>query len=220
MRRTPVQVQLHVGVAAGFAVAVLCVVYAAVLTIGLVTLPSPEQPIQNPWFTIMEILILAIAPGMVAFTVGLYAWASTEAKSLALLSVLFMSMCAVVTCCVHFAVLTLSRHPAYADPEWASLVFSFTWPSMAYALDILAWDLFFPLAAIFAAFAVRGSGRASLVRALLLGSAALAFVGLAGVPLANMNIRNIGILGYVFLFPIASFLLALMFRIQVRRNAA
>jgi hypothetical protein len=220
MRRTPVPVQLRVGAAAGFAVAVLCVVYAAVLTIGLATLPSPNQPIENPWFTMMEVLILAIAPAMVAFTVGLYAWASAENKSLALLSVLFMSMCAVVTCCVHFAVLTLSRHAAYVDPHWASLVFSFRWPSVAYALDILAWDFFFPLAAIFSAFAVRGSGRASLVRALLFGSAALAFIGLAGVPLASMNIRNIGIIGYVVLFPIATVLLALMFGCQEAQSAA
>lgn len=220
MHRTPVPVQLRVGAAAGFAVAVLCVVYAAVLTIGLATLPSPDQPIENPWFTMMEVLILAIAPGMVAFTVGLYAWASAENKSFALLSVLFMSMCAVVTSCVHFTVLTLSHHPAYANSDWAPLVFSFRWPSVAYALEILAWDLFFPLAAIFAAFAVRGSGRASLVRALLFGSAALAFIGLAGVPLANMNIRNIGIIGYVVLFPIATVLLALMFRCQEAQSAA
>lgn len=213
-------VQLRVGAAAGFAVAVLCVVYAAVLTIGLVTLPSPDQPIQDPWFTMMEVLILAIAPGMVAFTVGLYAWASAEHKSLALLSVLFMSMCAVVTCCVHFVVLTLGRHAAYAGTDWDSLVFSFRWPSVAYALDILAWDLFFPLASIFAAFAVRGSGRANVVRALLFGSAALAFIGLAGVPLANMNIRNIGIIGYVVLFPIAAVLLALMFECQEAQSAA
>jgi hypothetical protein len=212
MRRTPIPVQLRVGVAAGFTVAVLCVVYATVLAIGLATLPSPDRPIHDPWFTMMEVLILAIAPGMVAFTVGLHAWASAEHKPLALLSVLFMSMCAVITCCVHFALLTLSRHPAYAGPEWSSLIFSFSWPSVAYALDILAWDLFFPLAAVFAAFAVRGSGRASLVRALLLGSAALAFIGLAGVPLANMSIRNIGIIGYVVVFPIATVLLALMFR--------
>lgn len=88
-----------------------------------------------------------------------------------------------------------------------------------YALDILAWDVFFPLAALFAAFAVHGSGLARLARILLFGSAALAFIGLAGVPLANMSIRNIGIIGYVVLFPIASFLLALIFRRSAARSA-
>ena len=220
MCRTPMPGQLRLGAAAGFVVAVLCVAYASVLAIGLLTLPSPDQPIQNPWFTVMEVLILAIAPGMVAFTAGLYVWATAERKPLALLSVFFMSMCAVVTCCVHFAVLTLSRQPEFAGPDWATLVFSFRWPSVAYALDILAWDLFFPLAAVFAALGVHGSGLASMVRALLFGSAALAFIGLAGVPLANMNVRNIGIIGYVVLFPVAAVLLALMFRRPEGQSAA
>jgi hypothetical protein len=211
---------LRMTAAAGLALAALSVAYAAVLAIGLVTLASPDQPIQNPWFTVMEVLILAIAPAMVAFTVGLCAWATAERKALAMLSVVFMSMCAGVTCGVHFAVLTLSRHPAFAGPDWATLVFSFRWPSLVYALDILAWDLFFPLAAMFAALAVHGSGLAGLVRALLFASAALAFIGLAGVPLANMNIRNIGIVGYVFLFPAAALLLALMVRRQVAHSAA
>ena len=211
---------LRVGAIAGVAVAVLSVAYAAVLAMGLLTLPSPDQPIQNPWFTAMEVLILAIAPAMVAFTVGLYAWATAERKSLALLSGVFMSMCAVVTCSVHFAVLTLSRQAAFAGPDWATLVFSFKWPSVVYALDILAWDVFFPLAALFGALVVQGSGLARLARALLFGSAALAFIGLAGIPLSNMNVRNIGIIGYVVCFPIAAVLLAVMFwRLGVQRAA-
>jgi hypothetical protein len=159
----------------------------------------------------MEVLILAIAPAMVAFTVGLHAWATTERKSIALLSGFFMSMCAVVTCSVHFAVLTLSRQPAFAGSDWATLVFSFKWPSVAYALDILAWDVFFPLAALFGALVVQGPGLARLARALLFGSSALAFIGLAGIPLSNITVRNIGIIGYVFCYPLAAVLLAVMF---------
>lgn len=208
MRPAPLPVPLRLGAAAGVAVAVLSVAYAGVLAIGLLTLPAPDQPIRNPWFTVMELLILFIAPAMVVFTVGLHAWASTERKPLALLGVVFMSMCAVVTCCVHFAVLTLSREPAFAGSDWPTTAFAFSWPSVVYALDILAWDVFFPLAALSAACAVQGSGLAGVARGLLFASAVLAFVGLAGVPMADMNIRNIGILGYVVLFPAAAVLLA------------
>lgn len=94
---------------------------------------------------------------------------------------------------------------------WARLVFSFTWPSVVYALDILAWDVFFPLAALFAAICVRGTGLAGLVRGLLFASAGLAFLGLLGAPLANMIIRNVGIIGYAVLFPIAAGLSAMFF---------
>jgi hypothetical protein len=193
-------------------VAFLCLLYGIALSVGLLTLPSPEDPIQNPWFTLMEVLILAISPAMVALAIALHAWAPPGRKSLALAGVVFLSLCAGITCAVHFAVLTLSRHPAFAGQDWAPLVFSFTWPSIVYALDILAWDVFFPLGAFFAAAAIPGEGLARKVRILLFVSAVLALLGLAGVPLADMQVRNIGILGYALIFPIAAALLAQLFR--------
>jgi hypothetical protein len=201
----------RLGVAAGYALPVLCLVYAVVLAIGLYTLPSPDQPIQQPWFSWLEILILGIAPAMVMLMVALHAWAPLERKSVALLGIAFMSMCSAVTCSVHFAILALSHQPIIADAAWTTVVFSFKWPSLAYALDILAWDFFFPLAAICAALAVSGSALATAVRVLLFSSATLALAGLVGVPLEDMNIRNIGIVGYVVLFPIAALLLAILF---------
>lgn len=208
------------GVVAGTAVAALCLAYAIVLSVGLLTLPSPDHQIQDPWFTLMEVLIIAISPAMVAFTVALHAWVPPGGKSIALLSVVFMGMCAVVTCSVHFAVLFLSREPAFAAAPWARPAFSFTWPSVVYALDILAWDVFFPLAALFAAICVRGTGLAGTVRGLLFASAGLAFFGLLGAPLANMNIRNIGIIGYAVLFPVAAGSSAVIFRRAGGQGAA
>jgi hypothetical protein len=202
----------RVGVAAAGAVAVLCLCYAIVLALGLFTLPSPEQQIQEPWFTLMELLIILIAPAMVVFMLALYAWVSEQERAFAMGAVAFMSMCAALTSAVHFAVLTLSRQPAFSAHPWASEVFSFRWPSLAYALDILAWDLFFPIAALFAARSLRGVGLASAVRRLMYLSAALSFVGLAGVPLASMQVRNTGIVGYAVLFPIAAALMLPVFR--------
>jgi hypothetical protein len=200
------------GVVAGAAVAGLCLVYVSVLAIGLLTLPSPDLPIQDPWFTLMELLILGIAPAMVAWSVALHATAAPERKALALAGVAFMSMAAAVTCVVHFAILTLSSAPAFADAGWARRVLAFEWPSVVYALDILAWDVFFPLAALCAALSLPGGGRVGVVRRLLFASAALALLGLAGVGLADMRVRNLGIVGYAVLFPIAAGLLANHFR--------
>ncbi len=191
-----------------YAVAVLCLVYAGVLTGGLLTLPSSAHPIQNPWFTAMEILILAIAPAMVALMAVLHARASQVRKVFSVSAVAFMSMCAVITSCVHFSILTLSREPAFAAQPWAEQIFPFRWPSMAYALDILAWDIFFPLAALCAAVTIEGPGLLRAARWLMYASAGLAFVGLLGIPLGDMNVRNIGIVGYVAAFPLASALLA------------
>ena len=205
-------VALPFGVRAASFVVVLFLLYGSVLAVGLLTLPSATAQIQEPWFTLLEFLIIAIAPAIVAFTAALHALASPQRKPLALASLAFMSICAGVTCAVHFAILTLSHQPAFAGQEWAGLVFSFQWPSVAYALDILAWDVFFPLGALFAAAAVQGAGLARVVRGVLYASAALALAGLAGVPLANMQVRNVGIIGYAVLFPIAAALMVGVFR--------
>lgn len=190
------------------AVAVLCLVYAGVLMAGLLALPSSAQPIQDPWFTAMEILILAIGPAMVALMVVLHARASRARQSLGVAAVAFMAMCAVITCCVHFSILTLSREPAFAAKPWADQIFAFRWPSVAYALDVLAWDLFFPLAALCAAATIEGPGLPRAARSLMYTSAGLAFMGLLGIPLGDMGVRNIGIVGYVVAFPLAAALLA------------
>lgn len=216
--RSPAQKGTLAGVAAAVSVAVLCFLYGAVLLMGLLTLPSSRHQIQQPWFTLMEVLILAIAPAMVALTIALHAWAPQQRKPLALASVVFMSLCAGVTCVVHFAVVTLSRQPAFAGEAWARRVFSFQWPSVAYSLDILAWDFFFPLAALSAAATVPGTGLAGAVRRLLYASAFLSFLGLAGVPLADMQVRNAGIIGYVVLFPAAAALLAILWWKTLRKS--
>jgi hypothetical protein len=194
--------------ASGFAVASLCLVYAVVLALGLLSLPGRDQPIQQPWFTLMELLILLIAPAMVVFSVAVHGIAAHDRKPVALLGVVFMSLCAGLTCAVHFSILTLSRQPGYADAHWARQVFAFEWPSLVYALDILAWDVFFALGALFLGGAVTGCGRAAFARKLLYLSAALALIGLIGLPLADMQLRNIGILGYAVVFPAAAWMLA------------
>lgn len=196
---------------AGAGIGLLSLGYAVVLSAGLLTLPSPAHPIQDPWFTAMEALILLIAPAMLAFLVAMHRWVPEQRRSNALLSVVFMALCCGVTCSVHFTILFLAREPALAAQPWASWVFSFRWPSVVYALDILAWDFFFPLAALFAARSVRGTSLGGRVQALLMASAVLAFLGLLGVPLADMNVRNVGIVGYAVLFPIAASLAAWVF---------
>jgi hypothetical protein len=168
----------------------------------------------------LELLILAIAPAMVVLAVAVHAWAPPGRQPLALVGVAFLGICTVVTCTLHFCILALGRDPAFVGEPWSSLVFSFRWPSLAYALDILAWDVFFPIGALFLASAVQGSGLAGRVRAILIVGAVLAFAGLLGVPLADMRIRNIGIIGYAVLFPIGAGWLAVMFHRARRAGSA
>jgi len=100
------------GIFSAAATVVLVVAYAVTLAVGLVTLSSPRQPIGDPMFTILEVLIIAMMPAMVALMVAVHAWAPTRAKTLSLISVVFMGLLAGLTCRVDLQ--RALRHP---DPE-------------------------------------------------------------------------------------------------------
>ena len=199
------------GIFSAAATVVLLVAYAVTLVVGLASLESPQQPIGDPMFTILEVLIILTMPAMVALMVAVHAWAPTRAKTLTLTSIVFMGLLAGVTCIVHFCILTLSRQPEFAGRSWEPLVLSFEWPSVAYALDILAWDIFFALSMLFAAPAFSGSRLAAWIRVLMIASGVLSLAGLSGVVAGDMQLRNIGIVGYVGVFLGVAALLAVLF---------
>ena len=203
------------GFVAAVAVAVLILAYAATLVAGFLSLASPDQPIGDPYSTALEILIIVMMPAIVALVVAIHATAPTEAKSFSLVAVVFAGLLAVVTCCVHFSVLTLSRLPAFAALPGHELIFAFKWPSVVYGFDILAWDVLFPVVMLFCAPAFRGGGLGAAIRVLMVLSALLSFAGLAGVVTGDMQIRNIGIVGYVGVFLVVAVLLAVHFRRQL-----
>ena len=199
------------GIYSAAATVILLVAYAVTLVVGLASLESPQQPIGDPMFTILEILIIVMMPAMVALMVAVHAWAPTHAKTLTLTSVVFMGLLAGVTSIVHFCVLTLSRQPEFARQSWVPLVLSFNWPSVVYALDMLAWDIFFPLSMLFAAPVFGGSRLAGWIRVLMIASGVLSLAGLSGVVSGDMQLRNIGIVGYVGVFLVVATLLAVLF---------
>lgn len=182
--------------------------YGATLVGGLLALSTPEQQIPDPYFTIMEVLILCLISPLVALFVALHLSAPEDRRAFSLLALIFIIPVVSLTGCVHFLVLTLSRLPQFADQP---LAFSFTWPSVIYAIDILAWDMFFAIAVLFAALIFPGPGLNTLIRVLLIVSGMLALAGLLGVGAGSMQLRNIGILGYAVVFPVAVFTIAVRF---------
>ena len=191
---------------------VLLVAYAVTLAVGFMSLQSPSDPIGDPMFTILEILIILLMPAMVALMVAIHAWAPAHARTLSLTAVVFMGLLAGVTCSVHFVILTMSRQAAFAGQPWLPLFLSFEWPSVVYALDILGWDVFFPVAMLFAAPVFGGSRLADGIRWLMIVSGVLALAGLSGVVAGDMQLRNIGIVGYLGVFLIVACLLVVLFR--------
>jgi hypothetical protein len=201
----------RLGIFSATATFILIFAYAVTLVMGLMSLESPQEPIGNPMFTILEVLIIIMMPAMVALMVAVHAWAPMHAKTLSLTSVVFMGLLAGLTCSVHFVILTMSRQPEFTEQSWLPLVLSFNWPSVAYALDILGWDIFFALSMLFAAPVFWGSRLAAWIRVLMIASGVLALAGLSGVVAGDMQLRNIGIVGYVGVFLVVAALLAILF---------
>ncbi len=184
------------GRVAALAVFFLLIAYLITLVLGFLSLESPQDPIGDPFFSILELLIVVMAPLMVIVMVAVHTYASPETRMYSLTALAFMVLMASITCSVHFVILTVSRQIESAGFPEASLLFSFKWPSVAYTMDILAWDFFFALSMLFAAPVFRRGGLEKTVRILMIVSGVLSLAGLIGVPLANMNVRNIGIIGY------------------------
>ncbi len=200
-----------IGASAAGAVFLLGAGYAIVLALGLHSLKSPQDPIGDPYFLLLELLIVLTAPLMVIVMAAVHAYATPDVKVCSLTALAFMILLAGLTCSIHFVILTVGRQIEATGSPWAPLLLSYRWPSVSYTLDILAWDFFFALSMLFAAPVFKQRGLETVLRILLIASGVLSLAGLIGVPLADMQVRMIGVLGYAVVSPFAFLLLSLVF---------
>lgn len=199
---------LRLGLLASVLVVIFECAYAIALILGLAAREDAGDPIGDPYFSIMELLIVAMMPAFVCLSVAVHATCAPHRRPYALAAALFVAILTAITTSVHASILLLGRTPAFAG---MSHVFSFEWPSLVYVLDVLAWDFFFGFFAVFLAFCFELDGFERWIRRVLLASGLLAFAGLAGAAIGDMSLRNIGIAGYVGAFTIAAVLLAVRF---------
>lgn len=184
---------------------VLGIFYAVTTTIGFLTLQSPHDSIGNPYFTIMEILSMLISLLMAFSLIAVHLYAEPDDKFFSLTALILMCLTTGITSCVHFLIISVSYTAEAAQLQNFSFFFSFKWPSVVYALDILAWDLFFGLSMLFAAPVFKKNRFEKNLKTLLIICGILSIIGLIGVTLQNMQIRNIGIIGYAVIGPVAFF---------------
>jgi hypothetical protein len=203
----------NLGRIACFVVFAILLVYVITLVLGFLSLKSPLEPIGDPYFSVLEVLIVMVAPFMVIVMVVVHAYASPETKAYSLTALAFMILLAGITCSVHFLILTVSRPIEAADFPSVSFFLSYNWPSMAYAADVLAWDFFFALSMLFAAPVFKIGRMEKTIRIFMIVSGVLSFVGLFGLPFLEQTplIRNIGIIGYAGVSQVAFLLLGIVF---------
>jgi hypothetical protein len=177
--------------------------YVPTMAAGVVAVGGFAPPIRDPYQAIMELLIFPSAVALVVAFAALHAYAPASKKTLSLSALVLVTLMAGITVCVHFIVLTVGRQANETTFPGFKMLFSWTWPSMIYALDIAAWDFFLGVALLLAAAVFSGSRLAHWVRRGLTVSGILCLGGLLGAVLGNMNVRNIGIVGYAIVLPVA-----------------
>jgi hypothetical protein len=62
------------GILSAVATVILVVAYALTLVVGLLSHESPQEQIGDPMFTILEVLIIATMPAVVALMVTVHAY--------------------------------------------------------------------------------------------------------------------------------------------------
>ena len=107
------------------------------------------------------------APLIVLLFGAFHRYAAPHSRSLSLAAFALVVVMAGITLSVHFVLLTVGRQVPSALLPGFERLFSFNWPSVAYALDILAWDYCFGLASLLAApvFTGRPCGAERFARA-------------------------------------------------------
>ena len=182
-------------------VGAISVAYAAIMVAGFGSLGNLTDPLPDPYLAVAELLILLMAPVMVVLMAALHACAPVHLRMCSMIAFGWMLVAACLTMTVHVVELVVARRvDPGAVPGFARL-FDFAWPSMLYAVDVVAWDLMLGLSLLFAAFVFTGRRRRGIRRGLL-ASAALCLVGLVGPATGVLAWRGIGIVGYAVVFPV------------------
>jgi hypothetical protein len=199
------------GILSGWTLFGLGIAYVVTMVAAFRAAGNLTDPIKDPHLAIMELLILAQAPLIIVMFAVIHAYAGRANRVLSLTAFALVCLTVAITIGVHFVLLTFGRQVSPAAIPAFTQLFSWHWPSVFYALDILAWDFCFGLSLLAAAPVFGGNRHGRSVRVGLLLAGTLCLLGLAGAAVGNMQLRNIGILGYGAIFPVVALLAARVF---------
>ena len=199
----------RIGIWSACGVGVAGVVYLIALMVGFATVGF-SSPIVDPLLAVMEVLTVISAVLLLVMMSAVHSYASLERKTYSLLAVAFMTLAVGLTCTVHFVELTALRQMGTAG---------LVWPSVPYAVELLAWNFLLGLSLLFAARVFERSIRALRVRRALLLSGVLCVLGSIGPVAGNMRLQFIGVFGYAAVLPVACFLLARLLRSETAHHA-
>jgi hypothetical protein len=187
------------------------VAYAVTMVVGFAAMGNLSKPLEDPYLAIMEVLILVMAPILVLLAVVIHACAPEGTKTYSITALGWMLLLAGFTMTVHLVQLTVVRRIDPSAIHGFQYLFNWHWPSVLYGVDIVAWDIFFGLALLFAAPVFHAAGHV-VVRNGLLIAGVMSVVGVIGPAVNHIALRQIGIIGYAIVWPIVCVPLSKAFR--------
>ena len=192
--------------------------YAVTMVTGFAAMGNLSKPLEDPYLAIMEVLILVMAPVLVLLAVVINTCAPQGAKTYSMTALGWMLLVAGFTMTVHLVQLTVVRRINPSAIHGFQYLFNWHWPSVLYGVDIVAWDIFFGLALLFAAPVFHAAGHVAVRNGLLLAGT-MSLVGIVGPAVNEIGLRQIGIIGYAIVWPIVCIPLSKAFRQRTASNA-
>ena len=200
---------LQFGLRSAWANFVLFLVYDLIVITGIVI---GQGDLNEPYLSIAEVITLIGAPLLILLMAAIHECTPPNAKIFSLMAVGWMVLLAGTTIIVHFVNLTLWRQISVQQKMDYVRFLGWEWPSMMFAIELVAWHLFFGLSLFFAAFAFKGVGNEKMVKQGLIITGIFCIVGLIGPVLGDLKWRMIGMFGYGILFPILCVYIASVFK--------
>ena len=188
---------------------VLFIVYDLIVITGIVI---GQGVLIEPYLAIAEVMTIVGAPLLILLMAAIHECAPQRARVFSLTAIGWIVLLAGSTVIVHFVNLTLWRQISVQQKIEYVRFLGWEWPSMMFAIELVAWHLFFGLSIFFAAFAFKGKGRERSVRITLIITGLLCIFGLIGPVVGDLTWRLVGVCGYGIGFPIVCVLIARVFR--------
>lgn len=185
----------HISKNVAYSIVILGIIYIVLIAIGIMTQSKENGYIKDDIRILMEILTMFSAVLLLLFTISINQLVEDERKVFSLFSVLMMLGLVILTFSCHFINITVGKELNDSNKSFSYLV-SLTWPSVIFAIDILAWDVFFGFSFIALGISIIKSKIWGILPIIMIVSGILSLVGLIAIPLKNMNIRYIGVFGY------------------------
>jgi hypothetical protein len=200
---------LQFGLRSAWANFVLFIVYDLIVITGIVV---GQGVLIEPFLAIAEVITIVGAALLILLMVAIHECAPQRAKVFSLTALGWIILLAGSTAIVHFVNLTLWRQVSIQQKIDYVRFLGWEWPSMMFAIELVAWHLFFGLSMFFAAFAFRGEGSEKAVRIALIATGLLCIIGLIGPAVGDLIWRLIGVFGYGIGFPIVCAMIARVFK--------